>query len=240
VREGDVVVDAGSGSGILAVFAVLDGARHVYAIELHPRFCQLISHLAEHNGVADRVTVIRGDASRVELPEPVDVVVCELLCTGQFFEPEIQVINHLRRYCKPGARIVPAAIEHFVQLLDAQEQLYGVRIDTDSRSQLMADDEPVSTCERYATIAFDRPVDLAVDVTVSVRARKTRIADAVAITSRAQLTERLVTEPTRFLYNPEVLFLKRPVELVKDQTYNVHIAYAYGGDTLDATVEVSG
>ncbi len=240
VRDGDVVVDAGSGTGILAVFAALDAASRVYAIELHARFCRLIAHLAEHNGVAGRVTVIRGDAAEIALPEPADVVVCELLCTGQFFEPEIQVLNHLRRYLKPGGRIIPQRIEHFVQLLDAQEQLYGVRIDVDSRSQLLADDEPVSTCERYATIDLASGAGpAAVDVTVTVRARKTRIADAIVITSRAHLTEQLVTERTRFLYNPEVIFLKKPVELNKDRSYDVHLAYAYGSDTLDATVEVS-
>jgi predicted RNA methylase len=240
VREGDVVVDAGSGTGILGVFAALDGARRVYAVELHARFCRLIEHLAERNGVADRVSVVQGDAACVELPEPADVIVCELLCTGQFFEPEIQVISHLRRFLKPAARVIPQRIEHFVQLLDAQEQLYGVRIDVDSRSQLLADDEPVSTCERYATIDLTCPtLPAAVDATVSVRARKTRIADAVVITSRAQLTERLVTEPTRFLFNPEVIFLKRPTELVRDRLYDVHLAYAYGSDTLEAIVEVS-
>jgi predicted RNA methylase len=240
VREGDVVVDAGSGTGILAAFAALDGARHVYAIELHSRFCRLIAHLAERNGVAGQVSVMEGDAAQVELPEPVDVVICELLCTGQFFEPQMQVVKNLRRRLKPGGRIIPQRIEHFVQLLDAQEQLYGVRIDVDSRSQLLADDEPVSTCERYAMIDLTQPVQPeSVNITVPVRARKTRVADAVAITSRAQLTERLVTERTRFLYNPEVIFLKRPVELVKDKIYDVHLAYAYGADTLDATVEVS-
>jgi len=239
VRDGDVVVDAGSGSGILSVFAALDSASRVYSIELHPRFCSLIQHLAEINGVADRVKIIAGDAGKVDLPEPIDVLICELLCTGQFFEPEVQVVNNLRRFFKPGARIVPQKIESFVQLLDAQEILYGVRIDSDSRSVLLADDEPVSTTARYDTIDLARHVEPeAVDARVTVRARKNRIADAVVITSRAHLTERIVTEQSRFLYNPEVIFLKKPLELIKGRTYQIHIAYSYGCDTLDALVEV--
>lgn len=238
VREGDVVVDAGSGTGILAVFAALDGARHVYAIELHPRFCRLIRHLAERNGVADRVTVLSGDASRIELPEPADVVVCELLCTGQFFEPQVQVLENLRPQTRPGARFIPREVEHSLQLLDAQEILYGVRIDTDSRSLLLADDEPVSTREPYAHLDFRAHNTSGVDARVRVMARKSRVADAVVLTSQARLTERIVTEPTRFLFNPEVVFLKRPVELQRGREYEVHIAYEYGGDTLDAIVEI--
>lgn len=238
VREGDVVVDAGSGTGILAVFAALDGARHVYALELHPRFCRLIENLAAHNGVADRVTVLHGDASRLRLPEKPQVIVCELLCTGQFFEPEVQVIRNLRAQADPDVRLVPQRVDHHIQLLDAQEQLYGVRIDTDSRSVLLADDEPVSTTARYATLDFHGDLPDRVDTVVHVQARKSRKADAVVFTSRARLTGHLVTEPTRFLFNPEVLFLRRPVELVKGRTYAVHVAYDYGGDTLDARVEV--
>ncbi len=239
VRSGDVVIDAGSGTGILGVFAALDGASTVHAIELHPRFCTLIDHLAERNGVADRVQVHPGDASRVEPPELADVLICELLCTGQFFEPQVQVVNHLRRFLKPDARIVPRRIESFVQLLDAQEELYGVRIDIDSRSSLLAGDEPVSTRERYDVIDFAATVEPeGVDAVARVRARSSRVADAVVITSEARLTERIVTERTRFLYNPEVIFLRRPVELVKGREYDVHIAYAYGADTLDAVIEV--
>jgi len=239
VRTGDVVVDAGSGTGILGVFAARDGAARVYCVELHPRFCTLIEHLAARNGVSDRVEVIHGDATRVELPEPVDVVICELLCTGQFFEPEVQVMNHLRQYMKPGVRIVPQRIESFVQLLDAQEELFDVRIDIDSRSTMLLGDEPISTRARYDVIDFGQPVvPERVDTTVRVVARKDEQADSVVITSRARLTDDLVTERTRFLYNPEVVFLPRPVTLQKGRAYRVHISYPYGCDTLDCAIEV--
>ncbi|HJN78320.1 MAG TPA: 50S ribosomal protein L11 methyltransferase [Myxococcota bacterium] len=240
VRPGDVVVDAGAGTGILSVFAALDGAARVHAVELHPRFVALIEHMAARNGLSDRVHVHHADASQLELPEPADLLICELLCTGQFFEPEVQVINHLRQFLAPGGRILPRKVESFLQLLDAQEELYGVRIDTDSRSDLLAGDEPVSTRTLYDVIDLTQPVEPArVDTSVVVRARKTRVADAVVITSRAWLTEDLVTERTRFLYNPEVIFLKEPVHLVEDETYRVDIAYDYGCDTLDVELAVT-
>ncbi|MCP4805134.1 MAG: methyltransferase domain-containing protein [Proteobacteria bacterium] len=240
VRPGDIVVDAGAGTGILSMFAAKDGAARVHAIELHPRFVALIEHMAELNEVSDKVQVHHADASRLELSEPIDLLICELLCTGQFFEPEVQVVNHLRQYLAPGGRILPSKVESFVQLLDAQKDLYGVRIDTDSRSDLLAGDEPVSTRARYDVIDFGRPVEPArVDATVELRARKTRVADAVVITSRAWLTEDLVTERTRFLYNPEVIYLKREVQLEEGRTYRVHIAYDYGCDTLDVELDVT-
>lgn len=239
LHDGDVVVDAGAGTGILGIFAALDGASKVYSVELLPRFCELISHLAEKNSVEDRVTVIPGDATGADLPESIDLLICELLCTGQFFEPEVQVVNHLRRFFKPTTQIIPRRVESYVQLLDAQEVFYNVRIDTDSRSLLLADDEPVSTRARYDVIDFSQTVDPEyVETSVVVRARKHRVADAVVITSRAFLTEDLVTERTRFLYNPEVIFLPEPVDLIKGEHYKINIAYRYGCDTLDAKISL--
>lgn len=238
VVAGDIVVDAGAGTGILGIFAALDDAKHVYSLELQQRFCKLTENLASKNGVSDKVTVFNGDASKIILPEKVDVLICELLCTGQFFEPQIKVVNHLREYFKPTTRIIPNKIEHYIQLLDAHEILYGVRIDCDSRSLMMADDEAVSSKVLYDMIDLTKPCDSGVDSIVTVKARKSRMADAVVITSRAWLTESLVTEKTRFLYNPEVIYLKKPVQLIKDLFYDIHISYPYGCDTLDAVIEV--
>jgi len=239
VKKGDIVADAGAGTGILGVFAALDEAEKVYSLELNKRFVTLIRNLAEKNNVADIIEVIHGDASKIELPEKIDVLICELLCTGQFFEPQVQVVNHLRKYFKGNINIIPNKIESYIQLYDAHEVLYGVKINTDSRSLLLADDEPVSTKERYDKIDLTKPITEFVDTHVKVRARVSRIADSVVITSKANLTDNIVTERTKFLYNPELIYLKEPIELIKGQYYSIHISYAYGSDTLDADISVS-
>lgn len=239
VSPGDVVIDAGSGTGILGVFAALSGAQKVYCVELHPRFVTLIEHLAARNEIGDVIEVIHGDASKWEPPREVDVIICELLCTGQFFEPQVQVINHLRQWLKPSGQVIPSKVRSFVRLLDAQEMIYGVRIDCDSRSLVMDDDEPVSSNVCYDEIDFGEQNPLMVDTTVRVEARKTRLADAVLIQGEAELAEGITTHTTKFLYNPEVIFLPEPLELQGGAQYDIRIRYPYGGDTLDAEFEIS-
>lgn len=238
VKPGDVVVDAGSGTGILGVFAAMSGAKEVYCIELHPRFVTLIEHLAQRNGVSDRVHVVHADASRWEPPGAVDVIICELLCTGQFFEPQVQVMNHLRRFLRENGQTVPRRVRSYLRLLDAQEMIYGVRIDCDSRSLVMDDDEPITTRVQYDEIDFSRYNALEVDSTVSVVARKSAPADAVLIEGEAELCAGLWTHTTKFLYNPEVIFLGGALELEGDATYRVRVRYPYGGDTLDANFDI--
>ncbi len=57
--RGKVVVDVGTGSGILAFFAAKAGARKVYAIEASGVASQA-RKLMEANGLADKVEVIKG------------------------------------------------------------------------------------------------------------------------------------------------------------------------------------
>lgn len=70
--EGKIVVDVGTGSGILAWFAIQAGAKHVYAIEASGA-ANYASRLFAANGVGDRVTVIKGKVEEVDLPEGVKV-----------------------------------------------------------------------------------------------------------------------------------------------------------------------
>lgn len=67
VFKGKIVMDIGTGSGILAVWAAQAGARKVYAIE----YTDMANHarkVMEANGVADTVTVIQGAVEEIVLP----------------------------------------------------------------------------------------------------------------------------------------------------------------------------
>jgi len=66
-----VVMDVGTGSGILAVWAAQAGARKVYAVE----YTDMAKHarsVMEANGVSDIVTVIQGAVEDIELPYDTD------------------------------------------------------------------------------------------------------------------------------------------------------------------------
>ena len=59
VRPGDVVIDIGTGSGILAIAAARAGAAHVYAIEVSA-MANVARQIIKSSDVADRITLIRG------------------------------------------------------------------------------------------------------------------------------------------------------------------------------------
>jgi protein arginine N-methyltransferase 1 len=77
VRPDSVVLDLGAGSGMFALLAARSGARRVFAVESGD-VIELGRELATANGLADRITFIQSLSTRIDLPEPADVIVSDL------------------------------------------------------------------------------------------------------------------------------------------------------------------
>jgi hypothetical protein len=119
VRPDDVVVDLGTGTGILAVAAARAGARHVYAIE-ESTIGDTAEEVFAANGLADRITLVRGHSTHVELPERGTLLVSETLGNDPLDEGFLPfVADARRRLLVPGARVIPAALDVLVQLVEA-------------------------------------------------------------------------------------------------------------------------
>ena len=106
--RGKTVVDVGTGAdALLARFCVEAGARKVYAIEMlraaHDHAAQLIAKLR----LERKIQLIYGDATRVELPEKVDVCVSELLGMIASSEGAAVILDRARRFLVPGGVMVP-------------------------------------------------------------------------------------------------------------------------------------
>lgn len=106
-----VIMDVGSGSGLLAFFAIQAGAKKVYAVEagcMH----EVIGMLARANGWGDKVVVINKvlqDMTEDDCPlNSVDTMVAETLGTFLFGERGIETMLVARdRFLKPGGAIFP-------------------------------------------------------------------------------------------------------------------------------------
>src|SRR5688572_9797615 len=78
VRPTDIVLDVGTGSGILAMLAARAGARKVYAID-QSNIAVTAARLVVENRLDDRIEVIKGAADTLVLPEKVDLIISEWL-----------------------------------------------------------------------------------------------------------------------------------------------------------------
>ncbi|HZE75848.1 MAG TPA: 50S ribosomal protein L11 methyltransferase [Gemmatimonadales bacterium] len=80
LQPGDRMLDLGSGSGILAIAAVVLGASRATGVELDPESNRVAALNAERNGVTDRVGFLEGDAADLApLLGPCELVASNIL-----------------------------------------------------------------------------------------------------------------------------------------------------------------
>lgn len=78
VFPGAKVLEFGGGTGVLSFFAAQQ-AGHVWCVERNPELVNEARRLLPRNPSTERIEVIHGDAFEYLPPEPVDVVICEML-----------------------------------------------------------------------------------------------------------------------------------------------------------------
>lgn len=123
VRDGDTVLDLGTGSGIHAMFACQAGARKVYAIDADT-VISLAEETANRNGFGGRIEFLYGDSQRLSLPTEVDVIISNVGFLGSMQS----LPDACARFLKPGGRVLPSSVElSFVPV--TAPGLYGERVE---------------------------------------------------------------------------------------------------------------
>lgn len=117
VRPGDVVLDLGTGSGILAVAAAQAGAKHVYAME-PASMVHLAELVAKHNGVEDKITFVRGWSTQLQLPEKATVLTTDIVGNEALDMVIWETVRDAKeRLLTPDARLVPGSLRGMASLV---------------------------------------------------------------------------------------------------------------------------
>jgi len=125
VPHGSRVLELGGGTGVLSFFAAQRAAK-VWCVERNPELVQAARRLLALNPGCERVEVIEADAFDYLPPEPVDVVICEMLHVGMLREKQVPVLatfkrRYLEKFGAPLPRFVPEA---FIQAVQPVQQWF--------------------------------------------------------------------------------------------------------------------
>ena len=107
IHADDRVLDLGTGSGILAIAAVKLGALHAVGIEIDAESIPVAAANVARNQVADRVTLLHGDAAELApLCAPADLIVSNIL-RG----PNTDLLPVIAKTLRPGGIGIFAGME---------------------------------------------------------------------------------------------------------------------------------
>lgn len=125
VPPGSRVLELGGGTAVLSFFAAQRAAK-VWCVEKDPEMVREARRILALNPGGERVEVIEADAFDYLPPEPVDVVICEMLHVGMLREKQIPVIEsfkrrYLEKFGSPLPRFVPEA---FIQAVQPVQQSF--------------------------------------------------------------------------------------------------------------------
>jgi SAM-dependent methyltransferase len=107
---GGVVLDLGAGTGLLGLLALEAGASRVYAVEERP-ILRLAAEVASRNKYVGEYIPVRGLSLDADLPELVDVIVCDQIGGFIYDAGVLEYFCDARRFLRPGGVFVPSAFE---------------------------------------------------------------------------------------------------------------------------------
>ncbi|MCB9598126.1 MAG: 50S ribosomal protein L11 methyltransferase [Sandaracinaceae bacterium] len=174
--RGRTVLDLGAGTGLLSMLAARAGARRVYAIE-GSSTADLAAELFARNGLEDRVTLIRGLSTEVDLPERCDLVVHEIFDTDPLAEDVLRYTLDARRLVTDDALWLPRTLSICVTGLELPD-----RVDTTTLAH--------EAKEAGARLGLD--LDPLADALIVGAARRRRIVRAMPAGARALTDEQVV------------------------------------------------
>lgn len=121
VRPGDVVLDAGTGTGILALLAARAGAGKVYAVEPTP-IIKTARKIVEANGLGNVIELVHSCIEHACPPQQADLVMWEWIGIFGIDEGLLPLFLLARdRWLKPGGRLIPETVSvHMAPAFDTE------------------------------------------------------------------------------------------------------------------------
>ncbi|WP_036206460.1 methyltransferase domain-containing protein [Massilia sp. LC238] len=166
VKPGAKVLELGGGTGVLSFFAAQKASK-VYCVEFNPDMVREARKFLALNPNGHKVEVIHADAFDYLPPEPVDVVICEMIHVAMLREKQVEVIEsfkrrYLARFGGPLPVFLPEAVIMAAQPIGQEYDFEGFHapiVQFQETGVVYPGTIELGQPAVYSLIDFNQPVD---------------------------------------------------------------------------------
>ena len=247
LKNGGVVLDIGSGSGLLAMMAARHGASKVITCELVEMVAEKAKIIIKRNGFEDKIQVINQLSTNLvaetDLPERADILVTEIFDNGLLGENALVAIKHAREHLlKPNAQLIPSGVRVYAMCIESREIYTNHRVETISGFDLspfnqfssyeysgyhLAKTEYKPLSATTSIFDFDFRLDHKNEsASIEFKITESGTCHAVAFWYELQLDEETIIStaphlPQLSCWKQAVQLLPKPIALTKGETFKL-------------------
>ena len=240
VSPGSKVLELGGGTGVLSWFAAAK-AEKVWCVEFNPDLVAESRRLLALNENGHKVDVVHANAFDYLPPEPVDVMICEMIHVAMLREKQVEMIESFKqRYRKafaaPLPRLVPTAVLMAVQPLQQEFAFEGYHAPI-SQIQDLSESHPGTTelapPSVYAVIDFTQPTQCDISWAGTFRISQSGTLNGLRFITKNILAI-LIKERSSIDWLNRYMVLPLPVafDVQSGDTVRVSFEYRVGGSIM--------
>ena len=126
VKKDSLILDIGTGSGLLSLMAARAGAVQVITSEMIPLIAEKAEEIIRLNGFERTISVLNKKSTSLkigtDIPDRADILISEIFDAGLLGEEAVPVIQHARAHLlKPDAKVIPKRATVFAILVESQQ-----------------------------------------------------------------------------------------------------------------------
>lgn len=240
VKKGDVVLDAGTGSGIMAMFAANAGAKKVYAIEIDPSIAKIARGNAKKNNLSKKIKVINSDVTKLKFSH-IDVLIIEMMDTGLIAEQQAIAINNLldSEIITEETTLIPHRYKTFIEFVkyDFNFYEYGFEMPMVVQARNFGSNshikEKLSKKIVVSDHNFNEKIKLRVNKTPSFKPTLSDTTNAIRLSAKTYLTHKIATFGTSDMNMPVIIPIpKKKLKKGRETKFNIKYSLGKGFHTV--------
>ena len=245
VKNNESVIELGTGSGILSMFAAKD-AKSVLAIEYDETVYNFCKNNIQNSKHKSKITVLLGDARTVTLKnkDQFDVVIMEMLTTAMVDEHQVTACNNLheKQIVHSKTIFIPCIQITTIQLTNFNFTFYNETIK--NVLHLWNDFYDINNIEKVSDkvtlseIEFNKYQKSCFNKTLLIPITKSGIINSILLQSTTLLTKEILLNDTKTI-NAPVIFPVNEFKVKKGDTIELIIKYIFGGGWENFEVIIS-